>query len=93
MNGVTPFTIEALICPTTLGANQEILCTDSYWANTTPSRGFQFKITNTGLLQFNIIPVAGGSQSATIPSIGTDPDNGFVAHTWYHVAATYDGSN
>jgi autotransporter-associated beta strand protein len=90
VNGVTPFTIEALICPTTLGANQEIVCTDSYWANTTPSRGFQFKITNTGLLQFNIIPVSGGSQSATIPT-GSLPQ-AFVPGTWYHVAVTYDGS-
>ncbi len=87
--GQTPFTIEALICPNVINVNQEIICSDSYWANTTPSRGFQFKITSTGTLQFNAIPVSGGSVSLAIPANGTQK---FVPGQWYHVAATYDGT-
>jgi fibronectin-binding autotransporter adhesin len=87
--GQTPFTIEALICPNVINANQEIVSTDNYWANTTPSRGFQFKITSTGTLQFNAIPVSGGSVSLAIPASGTHK---FVSGEWYHVAATYDGT-
>src|ERR1039458_6656315 len=28
--GQTPFTLEAIICPTVINANQEIICTDDY---------------------------------------------------------------
>jgi len=89
LGGQTPFTIEALICPTVINQNQEIVCSDNYWANTTPSRGFQFKITNTGTLQFNPIPVSSGSISLAIPTSGTHK---FVSGQWYHVAVTYDGT-
>jgi autotransporter-associated beta strand protein len=82
--GQTPFTLEALIQPTTTSGNQEIICTDS----AAGSRGFQFRITS-GSLQFQFIS---GSQalSATIPSSGA---NAFVAGAWYHVAFTYGGAN
>ena len=83
--GVTPFTLEALICPTVINVNEEIICTDDY----NGTRGFQFKITTSGQLQFNDIPVSGGSFSFPIPTSGT---HRFVPSTWYHVAAVYDGT-
>jgi autotransporter-associated beta strand protein len=81
--GQTPFTLEALIQPTTTAGNQEIICTDS----DAGSRGFQFRITS-GSLQFQFIT---GSQavSAVIPTSGSDA---FAAGTWYHVAVVYDGA-
>ncbi len=82
--GVTPFTLEALIRPIVINANQEIICTDDY----NGSRGFQFKITSAGQLQFQFI-TGGLNLSVAIPSSGT---HAFVANTWYHVAATYDGA-
>ncbi len=78
--GPSPFTIEAIIAPQTLAINQEIVCSDDY----NGTRGFQFKITSTGQLQFNLIPIGGGSASFTIPTSGTHK---FVAGEWYHVAA------
>ena len=81
--GQTPFTIEAIIQPTVLNVNQEIVCTDS----SAGSRGFQFRITS-GSLQFQFIT---GSQaiSGTIPTTGPDA---FVAGNWYHVAIAYNGT-
>ncbi len=83
--GATPFTIEAIICPTVINVNQEIVCSDDY----NGTRGFQFKITSTGQLQFNDIPVSGGSFSFPIPASGT---HAFAPNQWYHVAAVYDGA-
>jgi autotransporter-associated beta strand protein len=88
--GQTPFTLEALIRPTTTGGSQEIICTDSDAAGGgNPQRGFQFRI-NAGTFQLQYI---GGPSpraiSGTIPTTGPDA---FVAGTWYHVAATYDGA-
>lgn len=85
LGGQSPFTIEALIRPTTIsGVNQEIVCTDS----SSGTRGFQFRITSGGQLNFQFI---NGNQaiSGTIPTTGT---HAFVAGNWYHVAMTYDGS-
>ncbi len=79
----TPFTLEALIQPTTTGGNQEIICTDSGQG----SRGFQFRITS-GSLQFQFI-TGGQAVTATIPTTGSDA---FVAGAWYHVALAYDGA-
>lgn len=83
VGGQSPFTIEALIRPTTLAVNQEIVCTDS----SAGSRAFQFRITG-GSLQFQFIS-GGGAISATIPTTGPDA---FVAGQWYHVAVVYNGS-
>ena len=82
--GQSPFTIEALIRPTTISpAGQEIICTDS----DAVGRAFQFRIT-TGNLQFQFI---NGAQavSAAIPTTGNDA---FVAGNWYHVAIAYNGT-
>ncbi|HET7624224.1 MAG TPA: LamG-like jellyroll fold domain-containing protein, partial [Verrucomicrobiae bacterium] len=82
--GVTPFTLEALICPTVINANQEIISTDDY----NGQRGFQFKITSDGKLQFQMIN--GNTVNVTFP-IPTSGPNAFVPGTWYHVALSYDG--
>ncbi|MGC3956559.1 MAG: immunoglobulin domain-containing protein [Verrucomicrobiota bacterium] len=84
VGGQSPFTIEALIRPTTLAFNQEIVCTDS----SAGSRAFQFRLTSGGLLQFQFIS-GGGAISATIPTTGPDA---FVAGSWYHVAIVYNGT-
>ena len=85
--GQTAFTLEALICPVAISNSQEIICTDNSQANS--ARGFQFRV-NSGGLQLQYI---GGptvqAVSGTIPSSGADA---FVSGTWYHVAATYDGT-
>ncbi len=81
--GQTSFTIEALIRPTTITPNQEILCTDS----TAGTRAFQFRLT-AGSLQFSMIS-AGQAVTAPIPTTGPDA---FVANNWYHVAVVYDGT-
>lgn len=86
-NGASPFTIEALVCPNSITAslNQEIVCSDDY----NGTRGFQFKITTAGQLQFNLIPISGGNVTYAIPTTGT---HAFVPGHWYHVAAVYDGT-
>ena len=83
LGGQSPFTIEALIRPTVITPNQEIVCTDS----SAGSRAFQFRITS-GTLQFQFIT---GSQvfSGPIPTTGNDA---FVAGNWYHVAISYNGT-
>lgn len=81
--GQSPFTIEALIQPTTTAGNQEIMATDS----SSVSRAFQFRIS-AGSLQFSFIT---GGQAITRPIPATGP-HGFVVNDWYHVAVTYDGT-
>ena len=85
--GQSPFTIEALIRPSTaasLATGQEIVCTDS----TQTGRGFQFRIV-TGQLQFQFINGTALVISGNIPTTGNDA---IVANNWYHAAITYDGS-
>ena len=83
VGGQSPFTLEAIIRPTSTAGNQEIICTDSSQA----SRGFQFRIS-AGTLQFQFI-TGGQSLNPTIPTTGP---NAFVANSWYHVAFTYNGT-
>lgn len=91
--GQTPWTIEALICPSAIDTtNQEIICTDSS-ATAGASRGFQFRINYAGQLELNLIAITGADIKSPIPTPATDPLNGFVSNNWYHVAATYDGTN
>lgn len=85
LGGQSPFTIEALIQPTTItSGNQEIIATDS----DAGSRAFQFRITSAGQLNFQFIN-GGQAISGTIPTTGP---HAFVANTWYHVAISYDGA-
>jgi autotransporter-associated beta strand protein len=86
--GQTPFTLEALIQPTTTAGNQEILCTDNSAASIT-NRGFQFRISS-GVLQLQFI--GGPSTTAVSGTIPTTGPHAFVAGQWYHVACTYDGT-
>jgi len=79
--GNSPWTLEALIRPTTLTPNQEIICTDGH-----NQRGFQFRIGG-GQLEFNLIGII--NPKFPIPTTGP---HAFVPSTWYHVALTYDGA-
>ena len=91
--GQTPWTLEAMICPLAINTtNQEIICTDSS-AIVGTSRGFQFRINYAGQLELNLIAISGADIKTLIPTPAIDPINGFVANNWYHVAATYDGTN
>ena len=87
--GQTPFTLEALIQPTSTTGNQEIICTDSSGPpnGSNTNRAFQFRISS-GTLMFQFIANS-AAMSATIPTTG---QNAFVAGAWYHVAFTYNGS-
>jgi alpha-L-rhamnosidase len=88
--GQTPWTLEAMIYPSSTNvANQEIICTDSSSA----SRGFQFRLNSAGQLELNLIAISGADIKTAVPSGATDPVNGFVPNNWFHVAATYDGTN
>lgn len=80
--GNSPWTIEALIRPANITANQEIVCTDGHG-----QRGFQFRLSG-GQLEFNQIGIAGANPKFPIPTTGP---HAFVADNWYHVALTYDG--
>jgi fibronectin-binding autotransporter adhesin len=79
--GVGSFTIEAMVQPENDTVNQEFVCMDS----DASSRGFQFKITSTGAVQFQTIGGTGVNTTQPIPS--------FIAGTWYHVAAVYNSTN
>jgi alpha-L-rhamnosidase len=88
--GQTPWTLEAMIYPSSTNvANQEIICTDSSAA----SRAFQFRLNSVGQLELNFIAINGADIKTAVPSGATDPVNGFVPNNWFHVAATYDGTN
>ena len=88
--GQTPFTLEALVRPIGITNSLEIICTDnSHPAAGNAGRGFQFRI-NAGGLQLQWI--GGGTPTAVSGTIPTTGPHAFVPHTWYHVAATYDGT-
>lgn len=83
------FTLEALInIPSITSGNREIIATDHGSANA--DRGFQFRITSAGQLEFNFVGVNTSSINAPIPTAG---DHAFVANEWFHVALVYDGAN
>ena len=87
IGGTAPFTLEALVSPNALNAvNRELICTDSGAA----TRGFQFRMTSGGLLEFNMIGVGGAQKFATIPTSGT---HAIAVGQWFHVAFVYDGAN
>ncbi|MCW1921089.1 BNR-4 repeat-containing protein [Luteolibacter arcticus] len=80
------FTIEALVkLPSITGSQREIACTDSAFA----ARGFQFRVSSSGQLEFNFIATAGAAATAAIPTTGT---HAFSAANWYHLAVTHDGT-
>lgn len=81
------FTIEAMVNLPSLTAatNRHIWSTDSN--NTT--RGFQFRITTAGLIEFNFIGTAPAGFSVAIPTTGAEA---FAANQWFHVALVHDES-
>ncbi len=87
IGGTNPFTLEALVSPNALNAlNREIIATDSSAA----TRGFQFRLTSAGLIEFNMIGVSGAQKTATIPTSGA---HAIAVGQWFHVAFVYDGAN
>ncbi|MCB1129940.1 MAG: hypothetical protein KDN05_02350 [Verrucomicrobiae bacterium] len=80
------FTLEAMInLPSlTASSHREIWCTDNSAGN--GDRGFQFRITSGGLIEYNFI---GDSTTNLIWTIPTTGDNAFQANTWFHIAMTY----
>lgn len=86
-SGNGSFTVEAMINVSSItGANREIICTDNSLANNL--RGFQFRISTTGALEFNIVGTNTSTSTIAIPLTGA---NGFVANEWFHAALSFDG--
>lgn len=87
IGGTNPFTLEAVISPNTLTAlNREIISTDA----SVTTRGFQFRITAGGSLEFNMIGVPGSQKLVALPTTG---EHVMASGSWYHVAFVYDGTN
>jgi hypothetical protein len=81
------FTLEALVkLPAITGAYRQIICTDSSMT----LRGFQFRVDNSGNLEFNFV---GTPTSGVIAAIPTSGPHAFSAANWYHAAVTFDGTN
>lgn len=87
--GLGPFTLEAMIYPTSSSGNREIIATDS----SAGTRGFQFRLTTGGTtgqrLEFNLIGVSGAQRFGDIPNTGP---HAFALNKWFHVAFVYDGT-
>ena len=90
------FTVEALVNLSSLGAQQEIIATDSAFTAAlggNASRGFQFRINNANNLEFQYIgagaiaPVLSGD----LTTLGGG--NALVTGEWFHAAAVFDGTN
>jgi len=96
--GNTPWTVEMLVQP-----NQSPLPNTTYYFATAEAiggsgtnRGFQFRITTTaGISSINFIAVdvTGTTSDTTAGTIPTSGPDAVVSNAWYHVAATYDGTN
>ncbi len=85
------FTFEALIRPdvalSALPNHMEIISAES---DDNSGRAWQFRIKNTGELEFNNIMAAGNDFLAAIPT-GSDP-HAWEVGAWVHVAVTYTGN-
>ncbi|MBB5353461.1 fibronectin type 3 domain-containing protein [Haloferula luteola] len=89
--GQSPWTLEAMVSSSlaTLNATQQIISTDSSAA----SRGFQFRLSSAGELQLNFINGTSGGTADIKTAVPTSGPHAYAANTWFHVAASYDGSN
>ena len=90
--GTGSFTLEALISVNSLGAQQEIISTDSFFTGGqggNASRGFQFRINNNNNLEFQYIgagdidPVLSGDLTAL------GGGNALVTGEYFHAAAVF----
>jgi len=93
----TPWTVEMLVQP-----NQSPLPNTTYYFATAEStgsgtrRGFQFRITTTGgqsVINFIAVDVSGSTSDTTAGTIPLTGPDAIVSNAWYHVAASYDGTN
>ena len=89
------FTVEALVNLSSLGQQQEIIATDSFFTGAqggNASRGFQFRINNANHLEFQYIgagvisPVLSGDLTAL------GGGNALVTGEWLHAAAVFTSS-
>lgn len=82
------FTFEAMVKPlvaiTAIPNHMEIISGD----DEDSSRGWQFRITTAGQLEFNNLSVTGNQFLAALPTTG---DHAYEAGKWYHVAVAYNG--
>lgn len=84
------FTVEALVRLTSaLGGNRQIISTD-HGDGTAANRGFQFRFSGSNL-EFNWIGKATGTAGVTV-AVPTAGPEAFAVNTWFHVAATFDGT-
>jgi autotransporter-associated beta strand protein len=92
------FTIEAMVrfsgAALAGGGNREVISFDANYNNgagtgATASRGFQFRVNNSGQLEYNSIGDGDGGIVAAIPTTGA---NAYAANEWFHVAMVYDGN-
>ncbi|MCU0797065.1 MAG: LamG domain-containing protein [Akkermansiaceae bacterium] len=87
-SGNGSFSVDAMIQVSSItGTNRQIVSTDNSLGNT--ARGFQFRLTSGGAMEFNFIGTNTSTSTIAIPTSGT---HGFVANEWFHVALTFDGA-
>ena len=89
------FTVEALVNLSSLGAQQEIIATDSAFTAAlggNASRGFQFRINNDNNLEFQYIGdgVISPVLSGDLTTLGGG--NALVTGEWFHAAAVFTSS-
>lgn len=88
IGGASPFTLEALVFPTSGDGSREIIATDS----TASTRGFQFRLQPGGStgqqLSFNLIGI---SKLVTMDLPDSGP-HAFALNKWFHAAFSYDGN-
>lgn len=86
------FTFEAIVrpdvtLPRPANAHMQIISMDSN--NGTATRGWHFRINQTGTLQFTKITDSTQDFQVALP---TDGDHGYAVGAWYHAAVTYNGA-
>jgi hypothetical protein len=87
LGGGGEFTVEAMIKVASINATHNILSTDGTGGDS--ARGFTFRVTSAGNLQFRSIADYASGVYAAIPTSGA---NAWDANSWFHVAYAYNGS-
>ena len=86
------FTFEAIVKPNVMLdqlASLNAMEIISGEGDGTYDRGWQFRITTSGQLEFNNLSVSGNQFLANIPTSG---EYAYAVGVWYHVAVTYTGT-